>query len=708
MKTTSLSFRFSGKIARLLGRESVSNEIVALFELVKNSYDADAETVEITFDNTSKAGGTIRVKDNGNGMTFEDFKNRWMIVGTESKEKDTISRKGRRVVGEKGVGRFSTEKLAKHITLISNPAEKKEKIVVKINWDDYEKDGIIFDQIENPVVIESRDNENDHGLEIILDGLRDKWTEHKIKRLVNEIGTLILPKSLAGPDQDFTATVVAPEYHIEHQSIESSLLNKAPFSMKARLDGQKLVCIINEEKNRHEREPHKFGRLPLCGPLNFQMYFFPQDAGSEYRWTKYYENNLNGLEIQDLLDKYSGIRIYRDGFWVKPYGGKGNDWLELDKRRVSRLSNIGNSRVIGFVRITKDGNPEIMDTTTRERLIENEAFYDMKTIIELAVIEFDHFREEIRKKQKKLEESIPKNEQAINNLDSAKKVVKRLEIPESDKKYLLNSLKNTEKQVKEFTTTKSEESEEKDLALESQRSLVTLGLVSSYVSHEVIKPLYDNMKILNRMMEQKNYPDMKGNLEQIIRNTTKLYHFMSFVNEYVATVSRSIDERWSPSDVAVIDTWKVVEEGFKEIINELDISLNYVIPDTISIFINTVDMESILTNLLTNSIKALKKVKDRKRLIKIHISLEEGNFVIKFADNGPGVNPEDKERIFEPLFTGYKIEDRKTHGTGLGLAIVRDVLKRYDGTIELLSEGEYTPGATFLIKIPLSKTKVAV
>jgi HSP90 family molecular chaperone len=128
----SLSCRFSGKIERLLGRESVSSEIVALFELIKNSYDADATRVEVIFKDVTKPGGTIRIKDDGHGMTIEDFKDRWMIVGTESKERHTTSKKGRRMVGEKGVGRFSTEKLARKVTVISNPRGIQNKITVEI------------------------------------------------------------------------------------------------------------------------------------------------------------------------------------------------------------------------------------------------------------------------------------------------------------------------------------------------------------------------------------------------------------------------------------------------------------------------------------------------------------------------------------------------------------------------------------------------
>lgn len=707
MTTSSLSFRFSGKIARLLGRESVSSEIVALFELVKNSYDADASQVELLFENTNKVGGTIRVKDDGDGMTFDDISNKWMVVGTESKERSTQTRKGRRVVGEKGVGRFSTEKLARRVTLISNPRGAKERIILKINWDEYEKEGARFDEIKNPVTVEPKKRQEEHGLEIILEDLRDRWSDRKLRQLKSEIGTLVLPAPLAGKDQDFRVTITAPEFDIENKPVESSILEKAPFRMIATTSGQNLHCVIYDGKKRYEREPHQFKRKPLCGPISFQLYVFPQDAAGESKWTEYYEDVLKGMAISELLEEHSGVRVYRDGFWVKPYGGKGNDWLELDKMRVARRSRVGNNQVIGFVKISRDKNPEIKDTTTREKLIENEAFDDMKAILTQSVKEFNSFREEVRVKQKELEPTASKDKLAENSIEYAKKIVQQLDIPKQTRRELESALANASRNVKGFSVSKAEELDEKTVALESQSSLVTIGLATSYIAHEVIKPLGDNIAILSRLSSQDSkvpeYTHIKAEIERLKLNTAKLHHFMSFVDLYTQMISSSIDEHWARNDVRITDVWRRLENGFDEVLKELDISVFFKqTPDNIVLSINPVDLESILTNLLTNSIKALKRVKEN-RMIKVECSFDVDNFILRFSDSGPGVEPSARERIFEPLFSTYKAGSGKTHGTGLGLPIIRTILNKYEGSIELMLEGEYKPGATFLVRIPLAK-----
>src|SRR3989344_9686545 len=140
-------------MARLLGRESVSSDIAAIFELVKNSYDADASLVTITFENfrlEDGKQGRIIIKDDGDGMSSEDIETKWMIIGTDSKEREQFSRKRRRVIGNKGIGRFATEKLCKKVIIISKPREDNQELKLTIDWKEYEKENITFNDIKNP------------------------------------------------------------------------------------------------------------------------------------------------------------------------------------------------------------------------------------------------------------------------------------------------------------------------------------------------------------------------------------------------------------------------------------------------------------------------------------------------------------------------------------------------------------------------------
>jgi signal transduction histidine kinase len=629
-----------------------------------------------------------------------------MVVGTESKEKQTITRGGRRVVGEKGVGRFSTEKLARRVTIISNPKGKEEKITLKINWDEYENDGIKFDEIQNPIFIEQRQKSDRPGVEIILENLRDRWSEYKLIQLKNEIGTLVMPQGLAEENQNFIVNITSSEFNLKAKKVESSLLKKAPFRMKATTINSYLHCVIYDGKNRDEREPHKFKIKPLCGPISFELFVFPQDAAGESRWTRYYEDVLKSTRVTDLLENYSGVRIYRDGFWVKPYGGRGNDWLELDKMRVARRNRVGNNQVIGFVKISRDQNPEIKDTTTREKIIENEAFNHMKMIVIQAIKEFNAFREEVRINQKQLETTAPKDQLAVSNIEHSKKLINSLDIPNSTKKDLLEAQSRIASNMKAYSEAKEEEIEKKSVAIESQTSLVTIGLATAYIAHEVIRPLGNSLTLINSLSsigEKNHYSQIKNQIELLRSNIEKLLHFMSFVENYTSMISGSIDDKWSKTDVQISELFKRLETGFSKVLNELKISTSFhETPENIIININPVDLESIFTNLLTNAIKSLQLVKEN-RMIKIECSITPEHFVLEFSDSGKGVDPSIRDRIFDPLFSTYKFTNGKVHGTGLGLPIIRTILNKYNGTIEVASEGKYNHGATFVIKIPLDE-----
>ncbi len=200
MTDDTIKFTVSSKVARLLGRESVSSDTAALFELIKNSYDADATKAVVTFENITNKDPKERkiiVSDDGDGITLKEFKKKWMVIGTYSKEKETLSRGGRRMLGNKGVGRFATEKIAKYVTIISKPRFSNEEIKLEVNWKEYENEDEVFNEIPNKFHIdENRTNIEEHGFTIILSNLRNEWNVKKITRLQDSISAMLIPKEL--------------------------------------------------------------------------------------------------------------------------------------------------------------------------------------------------------------------------------------------------------------------------------------------------------------------------------------------------------------------------------------------------------------------------------------------------------------------------------------------------------------------------------
>lgn len=125
------------RIIKTIGEELISNDSVAVIELVKNSYDADATVVEIIFSDPLKKGiGSIKIKDNGSGMTLDTIKTAWLEPATIIKKIKQKSLQGRRVLGEKGVGRFASARLSEKLKIITR-AKNSNEVCASVDWKEF-------------------------------------------------------------------------------------------------------------------------------------------------------------------------------------------------------------------------------------------------------------------------------------------------------------------------------------------------------------------------------------------------------------------------------------------------------------------------------------------------------------------------------------------------------------------------------------------
>ncbi len=393
-----LSFDSEARLFDLIGRQSISDPIIALLEVIKNAYDADATKIVISF-KKMKTDGKIIIHDNGCGMSLDDIKNKWMKIGTTDKLDNPITRRGRRKIGEKGIGRFALQKLAKRLTLTTKVKGEKYGFNLEINWNNFNERvpassvWIPFQRIKFPV--------RNYGTQIVLSNLREKWTGDMIKKVYEEIRILHLK---LGKDK-FDIEIHAPEFPKYTGKPKITLLNFAVYRFSAKL--AKNGKIKYEMKRKAKKSlvwKDKNTRL-TCGPLEFVFYFF-------YRNRRRYELHANLeltmkqlKEIRGFLDKWGGVKLYRDKFRVKPFGDIGNDWILLDKRRVQKPGfNPGNDQIWGYIKITRDENPGIVDITTREGILKEKPYRDMFEFIQQAIRVFVNWRvlsEPEKKKRRK-------------------------------------------------------------------------------------------------------------------------------------------------------------------------------------------------------------------------------------------------------------------------------------------------------------------
>ncbi|MCK9351207.1 MAG: sensor histidine kinase [Candidatus Paceibacterota bacterium] len=377
-----IQFKISSGLKNLIGRELITDEYIAIFELVKNSYDARATKVTIAFENiTDPEKSKIIISDNGKGMNYDDLIDKWLFVAYSAKKegtedageyRDKINSK-RLYAGAKGVGRFSCDRLGSELNLITTKNTKNAKTEnLFVNWTDFEKDAEkIFAKVdvqhetlkENPYKI-------NHGTVLEICGLRDKWDRKRILSLKRSLAKLINPNQ-GNDNSKFSIEILASEEKNEDrkQKKERDCVNGYVTNFLFETLGLKTTQIMAEispDGNIIITTLKDRGRLiykltennPFQGLLtDIKIHLFHLNRKSKANFTK-----TMGMEPV----KYGSIFLYKNGFRIYPFGEDGEDLLGIERRKQQGYNRfLGTRDLMGRIEI--DGkNEELKETTSRD------------------------------------------------------------------------------------------------------------------------------------------------------------------------------------------------------------------------------------------------------------------------------------------------------------------------------------------------------
>jgi len=300
---TSKPFDFSARVTLQLGRESISSSTVAISELLKNSYDADAENIHVDFYlRQSPAVSTLIIKDDGAGMDPNSLLNNWLRIGTNNKVITERSVDKKRVLtGAKGLGRLGIDRLCKKLILITKKAGDESAVQLEVNWSVFENTNKSLNEILHNIYdvqlpIEFKYGEvfskkEQHGTYLALIGLKDDWTPEFVDALSNELRLLISPYRGVN---DFKVNLSTFKNNFKQERIISSeeILATANWKVNAKVDEKGRVRA--EFKNNKSDEsiilpPIEWskwiknqGDIPLFGPLTFEFHFLPRDLEFVY------------------------------------------------------------------------------------------------------------------------------------------------------------------------------------------------------------------------------------------------------------------------------------------------------------------------------------------------------------------------------------------------------------------------------------------
>ena len=692
-----------------LGERLVTRDSSALAELVKNSYDADATSVTITFRNIAEPGGTIVVEDNGNGMDLESFRNGWMRIGTTMKT-DTASRSPeykRFRTGSKGVGRFACRRIANKLHLDTVSVDEgglRSRIRAEFDWTRLKR-GILVDEVSFPVEIQDKlPHSVPTGTTLTLVDVREGWDEEKVLRVRRELVSIIQPfpwhKSTvraphaAKSDPGMAIKVVAPQLKIEPE-FGKQYLRAAWGVLKGRIDHRGKVTYqlrVNETGDVIRARPTRV--VKLIGEASFEIHYVlhkPFELG---------EYSITAKESADVGRKHGGVRIFIDGFRVPAYGEPGDDWLGLDQTRAGRHGFLdkemmeyfkanqsdrpvllipGNSQLFGGVFLSRKDSDQLKVSITRDRLIENDAFKELIWFVRTGIdfLTLEYARRVAGKRRK--EEPIIRPETVVNAVDSVTTARKRIEeiadasdVPQADE--LLAAAVEVEEKATSLVQNMIDERS-------MLRVLASTGIMVSVFSHEVGGLLADLQEVLTQMNHSVARVSDKTK-ERLMMRRQSLESLASLVGLMLSKENRTRQRRVLVR--AKIDDLIAAFSGHTNRLhvhpeNEASTGVR-----TLPMFPG--ELYAILVNIMTNSLKAVRKSK-RLRRIRFETERTKSELVIRVLDSGPGVKRELREVVFEPFKTFMETDKSDLMlgtGTGLGLTIVRSIVEDYAGRVQFV------------------------
>ncbi|MBO6030906.1 MAG: sensor histidine kinase [Prevotella sp.] len=743
---TKLKIRPYARLLTMLGEQLIKNEQIALAELIKNAYDADADWVRVSFvdfgfdekkhDIFVQNNSKIIIEDNGCGMDLQTIEDSWMNPATPNKrtnDGDTpkITPKKHRIIqGEKGIGRFAILKLGRNIQITTRPENSPVEYVIDYNMSQYDDDfltqngqekKLYIDNLVIPVsdrapeiiimrevVVNSKSfkEDNHHGTRIEISDLKGEWSLSMIKEVNDEsqklesifeqisnrdshqkieIGFICNNDRLTYSNetvntlsflmQNSSVLKVTNGYYNQKASEFSYKLNGVAYKLSladSQMSGLKLF------REQFVEGEDLFGKVILrkstCGDFKFNFFVFDFAAEKE---SPYY---LDKKE-KNIIRSHR-IYLYRDKIRVAPYGDADDDWLEIDKKRgVGRAGDyLSNDQVVGFVDISKQGNPKLKDKTNREGLIEKgNSTKDFKTLLHCFLLfirqhPYKQYQERInQQKEQKLKEL----RVVASKFDELKSYVSG----NTQAMAVYNDLVKSYKVEQKFYTE----------GLNKTEDLAAVGLSVETASHDMSMMLNKGVDAVDNLIK-----DIEGGVltdEQIENELHSIRGMFSFVKDRMRDIQllfKSSKQRRRP--IRINDLLEKVEKIYKRTLlrEHIDYSVNNIGSPIIASCTDAVVLQ-LLINLFDNAVYWLTSpdVVDRK----IVITLDGENKQLIFSDNGPGIREDDKPFIFEAFYSG------KEDGRGLGLYIARQLLQRMGYSISLaeISSEKVLSGANFVI-----------
>lgn len=744
-----LNFKISSALKNIIGKELINDKYIAVFELVKNSYDAGASRVDIKFKNFGN-DTTIEIFDDGCGMTYDDLINKWLFVAySEKKERnqnDDYRKKIKRVAaGAKGVGRFSCDRLGKKLKMITTTKDDSFANSLNLDWDKFEEDdkeefvniSVDYNQIEK---------EFSKGTRIVISDLRENWEKSDVLQLKKALKRLVNPDVEQNDDifeiylnvEDFQGSLVDSEVNgkIVNDVFEKLNIKTTSITVSISKSGDFINTELHDRGTYiysiKEHNPYK----NLKG-INVKVFYLNRYAKAAF---------TKSMGVEPV--KYGSVFVYKNRFRIYPYGEPTNDFLDIDKRKAQGYNRfLGTRDILGRISIICD-DAHFVETSSRNsgflmspEFIQLTEFFHKNVfkVLEdyvVKVIEWgDVSKEDLKKGNDKILNPEDVKVEILNQIASLSKKKDILEIDYNEnllniiEKASEDNLDNTltnlnklvaisnNKQLKDVATKLTQQTKNIFKSnIEDKKKLANVNTVNTKLKNELESEkrrsffIFDSLSIEQKTFVEKMHT-ININLDTLKMKTFNLrdeIQFEGLTKEkickrlediyFILEKIRALTHYSGAADFNVND--KLILGSISDFVAEYcekflkNKNLKFNINNEAYSYeckFSPQDIITLLENLVSNSEKA------KSTEINCNFYLDNKVFCFDYYDNGIGL----KENIDEDSI--FEFGKSYTNGTGVGMYHVKRIVNEMGGTLKI--DKEYKTGFKLQMRINNERNK---
>jgi signal transduction histidine kinase len=718
VKNLSTSFQTQGRLLQELGERLVAKPEVALLELIKNAYDADATVCHVA--NTE---GKIEIIDDGQGMTEEEFLNNWMHIATPDKQRTRQSRKyHRRVTGSKGIGRFAVRFLGRKL-ILQTVAEDKSSPTMRtllsstFDWAKIDESSQLH-TVKIPYTIRAAGSGEKTGTKLIIETTNNTEGIQLTKKERTELLAIVDPylgldrgdfHRVAESDKDPGFKAILPgQDEAEESDLVSRILENAYAKLTIEYKDGKVRYRIKTKSGKY------LLRKTITYPSNIKNGFFADIRYCPRRAGVFRGTGVDGRQAYTWLKEKGGVGIVDHGFRIRPYGFEDNDWLNLGldsghNRRNWRIDFMKNlypmpeaassqpklnpmlylpsfHQLLGAVFVesttpssSKKQTQDLTPSMDREGFVENTAFRDMYTLIRggMELLAFADHREQRRIEDEKREEAV---EELRADLRDATKYLKNVPgLSPKDRDAVVAQFSVLSKQL--------EDVEDYRQALDHKLDLMSLlGVMAGFVTHEMQRFLNGIDRLIERLeILAKKDKETFNLLKDVQDARDSMVGQLDYSEAFIDSVNLSESKNEPINAKASV---VLAKSQFTDFITNRNIDVDIAIEeDILTPPLPRALYNGVVLNLLTNALKASVGGPEASLTPRVKVmAWNEGKqHVLEIADTGVGIPPNLRKRIWDPLFTTTSRQDYNPLGSGmgLGLTLVKRIVTEAKGKIDL-------------------------